>query len=292
MKIPAAWLTLDDGDNDPPRFLAYLAAALSGIDPAIEEILASPSNLRTQPEIDPLLTPLINHLAQIEHPFYLVLDDYHLVQDQVVHQMVSFLLDHRPTPMHLVISTRADPRCLWPGCAARSELLELRQADLCFTTQEAADFLNHTMGLQVSPEDTARLTARTEGWIAGLQMAALSMQNTDDIPGFITALTGSHHYFFDYLLEEILERQSPEIRRFLLYTSIVDQLSADLCDGPAQGATDTSPAHSSSAILNELDQANLFILPLDHERRWYRYHHLFSDLLQLDVGEDPSGAFG
>ena len=289
VKIPAAWLTLDESDNDPPRFLAYLAAALYGIDPAIEEILANPSNLRTQPEIGPLLTPLINALARLERPFYLVFDDYHLIKDQVVQQMVSFLLDHRPALMHLVISTRADPSLPLTRLRARSELLELRQADLCFTTQEAADFLNHTMGLQVLPEDTARVTARTEGWVAGLQMAALSMQNTDDIPGFITTLTGKHHYFFDYLLEEILERQSPEIRRFLLYTSIVDQLNEDLCAALLKEDPPASLAHSPSAILNELDQANLFILPLDHERCWYRYHHLFSDLLRLMLEKTHPG---
>lgn len=168
-------------------------------------------------------------------------------------------------------------------------MLELRQVDLCFTSHEAADFLSRTMNLQISPEDTTRITARTEGWIAGLQMAALSMQTTDNIPGLIATLSGSHAFIFDYLLEEILKQQPPEIRRFLLYTSIVDQLNTALCDALRMGESEASPKPSSSAILKTLDQANLFLLPLDHERRWYRYHHLFADLLRLMLGQNEPG---
>jgi len=274
------WISLDDGDNDPARFLTYLAAALRQIDPSIDEAMESKAGLYSQPEAETLLTPLINQIARVKHPFCLVLDDYHAIQNQEVHQIVSFMLEHRPTALHLVIATRADPPLPLARLRARSDMLELRLADLRFTMQEAADFLNHTMGLKISPDDVGRITKRTEGWIAGLQMAALSMQHAEDVSGFITAFTGSHHYIVDYLLEEILGRQSPEIRRFLLYTSILDQLTGPLCDALLEGEEETTPTRPASAILEELEHANLFILPLDHEQRWYRYHPLFAELLR------------
>jgi ATP/maltotriose-dependent transcriptional regulator MalT len=275
-----AWLSLDDGDNDPARFLAYLAAALRQVDPSIGEAMESKVGLYTQPEAESLLTPLINQIAQVKHPFCLILDDYHVIQNQEVHQIVSFMLEHRPPALHLVIATRADPPLPLARLRARSGMLELRLADLRFTMQEAADFLNSTMGLKISPDDVGRITRRTEGWIAGLQMAALSMQHTEDVSGFITAFTGSHHYIVDYLLGEILGRQSPEIRRFLLYTSILDLLTGPLCDALLEGEEETTPTRPASVILEELEHANLFILPLDHEQRWYRYHPLFAELLR------------
>ena len=228
--IPAAWFTLDDGDNDPPRFLAYLVSALTGIDPSAGDVFGSVLNFRDQPDFALLLTPLINHISQLKHPFYLVLDDYHLIQEQVVHQVVNFLVDHRPAPLHLVIATRADPPLPLAKLRARSEMLEFRLADLRFTSKEAADFLNRTMAMQISPTDIDSITTRTEGWIAGLQIAALSMQNIDDVSSFIASLAGSDYYIFDFLVKEILARQSPEIRQFLLYTSILDQFTALLCD--------------------------------------------------------------
>ena len=276
----ATWLSLDDSDNDPTRFLAYLEAAFRVIDPSIENDFESMFGFNTQPDVETLLTPLINHLCELNHPFCLVLDDYHLIQNQIVHQAVEFLLEHRPPALHMVIVTRADPPLPLARYRARSDMLELRMSDLRFSLEEAVDFLNHTMGLKVTPEDVARITKRTEGWIAGLQMAALSMQNTDDIPGFITNLTGTHHYIFDYLIEEILGQQSPEIHRFLLYTSILDQLTAPLCDALLEWEATSSPTRPSSVILEELEHANLFIIPLDHEQRWYRYHPLFSELLR------------
>ena len=184
----------------------------------------------TQPIVETFLTPLINHLCQLNHPFCFVLDDYHVIQNQVVHQTVEYLIEHRPPGLQLIIVTRADPPLPLARYRARSSMIELRLSDLRFSMEETADFLNHTMDLKVTPEDVARITKRTEGWIAGLQMAALSMQNTDDIPGFITNLTGTHHYIFDYLIEEILAQQSTEIHRFLTSTSILDQLTASLCD--------------------------------------------------------------
>jgi LuxR family transcriptional regulator, maltose regulon positive regulatory protein len=276
----STWLSLDDSDNDPIRFLAYLEAAFRVIDPSIQNEIENMFGFNTQPEVEALLTPLINHLYQLNHPSCLVLDDYHLIQNQIVHQAVEFLLEHRPSALQIVIVTRADPPLPLARYRARSEMLELRLSDLRFSLVEAADFLNHTMGLKVTPEDVARITKRTEGWIAGLQMAALSMQNTDDIPGFITSLTGTHHYIFDYLIEEILGQQSPEIHRFLLYTSILDQLTAPLCDALLEMEAESSPTRPSSVILEELEHANLFIIPLDHEQRWYRYHPLFSELLR------------
>jgi LuxR family maltose regulon positive regulatory protein len=280
LEFPVGWLFLDDKDNDPSRFLAYLTAIFREIDPSINEVSENPPGVNPQLDIEALLTPQINHLALLKKPCWVILDDYHVIQDQTVHQTVSFLLEHRPDPLHLIIATRADPPLPLARLRARSDMLELRMADLRFTVQEAADFLNHTMGLKVSPEDVARITRRTEGWIAGLQMAALSMQNSTDLSGFITAFTGSHHYIFDYLLEEILSQQSPLVHRFLLNTSILDQLTAPLCDALLDGDEVSSGSHSSSAILEELEHANLFIIPLDHEQRWYRYHPLFAELLR------------
>ena len=276
----ATWLSLDDNDNDPTRFLTYLAVAFRVIDPSIEEVYESTLGFNPQPDIDAFLTPLINHLSQLKQPICLILDDYHVIQNQSVHQGVSFLLENRPSALHMVIATRADPPLPLARLRARSDMLELRMADLRFTSQEAADFLNHTMGLKVTPEDVVRITKRTEGWIAGLQMAALSMQNSDDIPGFITNLTGTHHYIFDYLIEEILGQQSTEIHHFLLYTSILDQFTAPLCDALLKEDEKSSPTRPSSVILEELEHANLFIIPLDHEQRWYRYHPLFAELLR------------
>ena len=280
IEFSTSWLSLDDRDNDPSRFLVYLDAAFRGIDPSIDEAFESTLGFTQQPEVEAHLTRLINHLDQVKDPFCLILDDYHVIQNQIIHHALSFLLEHRPAVLHLIIATRADPPLPLARLRAKSDMLELRQTDLRFTNQEAADFLNHTMGLKISSEDVARITKRTEGWIAGLQMAALSMQSTNDVSGFITAFTGSHHYVFDYLLEEILRRQSPEIHRFLLYTSILDQLTGPLCDALLDADEESTPSRPSSVILEELEHANLFIIPLDHEQRWYRYHPLFSELLR------------
>jgi LuxR family maltose regulon positive regulatory protein len=277
---PAAWISLDDGDNDPSRFLAYLVAALRRIDPSMPDGLEAVTDLNPGHDFEADLTTLINHFAERKQPFCLVLDDYHVIRNQTVHQLISFLLEHRPKPLKLVISTRADPPLPLARLRARSCLSELRPADLRFTTQEATDFLDYTMNLSVSEEDVNRLTMRTEGWIAGLQIAALSMQDTPDIPGFIRNLTGSHHYIFDYLLEEILERQSSEVQRFLLYTSILEQLTGPLCDAMLECDQTAVSDHPSSLMLEELEHANLFIIPLDQEQHWYRYHPLFAELLR------------
>jgi LuxR family maltose regulon positive regulatory protein len=285
----AAWFSLDEGDNHPARFMAYLAAAFQKINPAVAEVLEEALQLSSLPEFEELLTPLVNQLAKEQHPFCLVLDDYHLIQNQTVHKMVSFLLDHRSGALRLVVATRADPPLPLARLRARGEMLELRQAELCFTVQEAADFLNRTMELQISAENTAQITERTEGWIAGLQLAALSMQNSRDITRFIATLTGSQHYIYDYLLEEILQRQPEEIKRFLVNTSILEQLNAPLCDAMFTGDQVSSPNRPSEVILDELEHANLFIIPLDHERSWYRYHPLFADLLRSHLQKHDAG---
>jgi LuxR family maltose regulon positive regulatory protein len=289
VEIPTAWLALDEGDNDPPRFLTYLATALAGIVPSIGEFFDRMENFRVQPDIDVLLTPLVNHLAQLKRPFYLILDDFHLIHNQTVHQILNFLLNHRPSPMHLVIATRADPSLPLARLRARSELLELRLSDLRFTNKEAADFLNHTMELQISPTDVASITTRTEGWIAGLQIAALSMQNIEDVSSFIASLSGSDYYIFDFLVKEILVRQSHEIQQFLLYTSILDQLCAPLCDALLTDDGDSAPPRPSSVVLQELENANLFLIPLDDEHRWFLYHNLFSDMLRLILEQTHPG---
>jgi LuxR family maltose regulon positive regulatory protein len=252
-KQTIAWVSIDSGDNDPVRFWAYVIASLQSAFSSVGSILPE---IRTSPNLplnETLITELINEIDKLSQPLILVLDDYHIIETQAIHDGLSFLLEHAPHHFHIVIATRADPPLPLARLRARSDMLELRQADLRFTLQEAVDFLNHSMGLQISPEDVARITTRTEGWIAGLQIAALSMQNTDDVSGFITAFTGSHHYIFDYLLEEILGRQSLEIRRFLLYTSVLDQLTAPLCDALLKGDADSSPTRSSFVILEELD---------------------------------------
>ena len=276
---PAAWLSLDEGDNDLTRFLSYLVAALQQIEPAFgadvadalrSSGIASPG---TPPPVEMALTLLINALASIPDPFILVLDDYHLIQSAGVHQALSTLLDNRPRRMHIVIATRVDPPLRLARLRAQAQLGELRAADLRFTSAEAASFLNEIMGLGLSSEQVGALEKHTEGWIAGLQLAALSMRERDDVAGFIETFGGSHRFVLDYLTEEVLSRQSAETKSFLLKTAVLDRLTAPLCD-VITGRSD------SQQILEALDAANLFVIPLDDERLWYRYHHLFADLLR------------
>ncbi len=292
--LPFAWFALDEGDNDPSRFLTYLAAALHQMGVSFEADFDGAVQALQPPQSETYLTQLVNQFAQTS-PFWLVLDDYHVIQNQGVHQVINFLLEHRPSPCHLVLITRADPPLPLARLRVRAQMVELRLADLRFRLAEATDFLNHTMGLKLTSEEVEHLMARTEGWIAGLQMAALALQtigsqgldaqdklpvqNAEEISNFITTLTGSHHYIFDYLLEEVLARQAPEIRRFLLFTSILDQLTPSLCDALLVDDAST-PLNSSVFLLETLERLNLFILPVDATRQWYRYHALFADLLR------------
>ena len=272
---PIAWLSLDKGDNEPARFWAYVVAALqtvlggNGRSVALDfsPVPSDPAGLET------MVVDLINTVAgAAQRRFALVLDDYHLITTEQIGDLLWFLLDSLPPQMHLILSSRSDPS--WPlaRLRARGELTELRAPDLRFTAAESAAFLNDIMGLELSAGDIDRLENRTEGWIAGLQMAALSMQGRHDLPGFISALSGSNRFIMDYLLEEVLDRQSPERRTFLLKTSILRGLTPSLCDAVTGG-------DDGRTMLNQLENNNLFLIPQDDMRRWYRYHHLFGSLL-------------
>jgi LuxR family maltose regulon positive regulatory protein len=281
---PVTWLSLDGGDNDPACFLAYLAAALQTIAANIGAGVLAVLQAPQPPPIESILIALLNEITTIPDDFVLVLDDYHVIDSKPVDEALTFLLEHLPPQMHLVITTREDPHLPLARLRARGQLTELRAADLRFTPTEATDFLNQVMDLSLSAEDISALETRTEGWIAGLQFAALalrgplSMQGQKGATGFIQSFTGSHHFVLDYLVEEVLQQQSESIQTFLLRTSILDRLCGPLCD-----AVLGSPSASGQETLEYLERANLFIVPLDNERRWYRYHHLFADVLRMHL---------
>ena len=270
---PLAWIALDEDDNDSSRFLSYLVAALQTIEADIGEAALLSLRSPQPPPIESLLTALINEVAAIPNDFALVLDDYHVIEAEPVHDAVTFLLEHMPPQMHLIIASRTDPPLPLSRLRTRGQLTEIRAADLRFTPEEARAFLRDVMALELSTRDIEALEERTEGWIAGLQLAALSMQDREDISGFIAAFTGSNRYVLDYLAEEVLQKQPERVQTFLLQTSILDRLSGALCDAVTGGA-------DGQAMLERLEQANLFTIPLDQQRRWYRYHHLFSDFLR------------
>src|SRR5215216_1241455 len=274
---PTAWLSLDEGDNDPARFLAYLIAALQQIAPNIGAEVMGLLQSPQPPPAASILTDLLNEITAIPDHFILVLDDYHVIDSKTIDQALSFLLEHQPPQVHLVIVTREDPDLPLARLRAQGQLTELRAAGLRFTASEAAEFLNTVMGLNLSAADIASLEDRTEGWIAGLQLAALSMQGSKDTANFIKSFTGSHHFVMDYLVEEVLQQQPESVQTFLLRTSILDRLCGSLCDAVL---LDASGSASGQETLEYLERANLFLVPLDNERRWYRYHHLFADLLR------------
>src|SRR5438874_4914579 len=284
---PTAWLSLDEGDNDPTRFLTYLVAALQTIAANIGEGVLGVLQSSQPPPSEAILTALLNEITTLPDHFVLVLDDYHVIDAKPVDIALTYLVEHLPPQMHLVIATREDPQLPLARLRAQGQLIELRAADLRFTPSEAAEFLNQVMGLNLSAQDIAALEARTEGWIAGLQLAALSMQGHKDATGFIRSFTGSHHFVMDYLVEEVLQQQSESVQTFLLRTSILDRLCGPLCDAVLLG-------HSASGqeTLEYLEQANLFIVPLDNERRWYRYHHLFADLLRQRLHQRSASSPG
>jgi LuxR family transcriptional regulator, maltose regulon positive regulatory protein len=284
---PAAWLSMDEGDNDPTRFLAYFVAALQTIAPDIGEgvlgVLGSPQ----PPPIESILTALLNEIDTVPDDFVLVLDDYHVIDGSAVEEALSFVLEHLPPGMHLVIATREDPQLPLARLRARGQLSEVRADDLRFTPDEAAEFLNEAMGLSLSKEDIAALETRTEGWIAGLQLAALSMRGLADATSFIKSFTGTHHFVLDYLVEEVLGQQSESVQTFLLRTSILERLCGPLCD-----AVVSDPSASGQETLEYLERANLFLVPLDDERRWYRYHHLFAELLRQRLHQSAASSMG
>jgi LuxR family maltose regulon positive regulatory protein len=278
---PAAWLSLDESDNDSARFLIYLINAVQKISPdfgaGLLDVLQSPQ----PPPIESILTALLNEITTIPDAFILVLDDYHMIDTRSIDNALTFLVEHLPPQMHLVITTREDPALPLPRLRARIQLTELRAADLRFTPSEAAEFLDQVMELPLSAEDIAALEDRTEGWIAGLQLAALSMRGHQDVSGFIRAFAGDNRYIVDYLIEEVLQRQPEAVRNFLLQTSILDRLSGSLCDVVTE-------QKESSARLEDLQRGNFFLIPLDDGRHWYRYHHLFADVLRMHLtAEQP-----
>jgi ATP/maltotriose-dependent transcriptional regulator MalT len=276
IKRPTAWLSLDEGENNPTRFLTYLVAALQTIAPRLGEGVLNALQSPQPPPTDVLLTALLNELTTIKDPFVLVFDDYHVIAAKAVDQVLSYLVTHLPPQVHLIIATREDPSLPLARLRARDYVTELRAADLRFTPSEAAAFLNQVMGLTLSDQDIAALERRTEGWIAGLQFAALAMQGHQDTARFISSFTGSHHFVLDYLVEEVLGQQEAHVQAFLLRTSILERMSGPLCD-----AVVLDSSASGQATLEYLERANLFIIPLDNERGWYRYHHLFAELLRL-----------
>ena len=274
-----AWLSLDESDTEPGVFWTYLIGALRTAAPGVgATALASLEGPQPSPT-DLVLATLLNELDTLPREIVLVLDDYHLVDSLDVQEGMTFLLEHLPSQIHLVITTRADPALPLARLRGRGELVEIRAADLRFTPDEAAAYLNEVMGLDLAAGDVAALEARTEGWIAALQLAALSMQGRDDIAGFIAGFAGDDRYIVDYLVEEVLRRQPDGVRSFLLQTSILDRLSGPLCDA-VTGNDD------GRAMLAVLDRANLFLLALDDRRHWYRYHRLFADVLRAHLEEE------
>jgi LuxR family maltose regulon positive regulatory protein len=269
---PAAWLSLDEGDNDPARFLSYFVAALRTIAPSMGEGVLDALGSPQSPPTESILTALLNEMAALAEDSVFVLDDYHVIHATAVDDALTFLLEHLPPRVKLVIATREDPPLPIARMRARGQLSELRAADLRFILTEAAGFLEGAMGLKLSAEEMAALEERTEGWIAGLQLAALSMRGREDVGEFIRAFAGDNRYIVDYLTEEVLGSQSDRIRSFLLSTSILDRLSGPLCDA-------VTGQEGGNARLEALERGNFFVVPLDDKRRWYRYHHLFADVL-------------
>jgi LuxR family maltose regulon positive regulatory protein len=278
---PAAWLELSEGESDLARFLAYLVAAVQTVAPAIGAGVLTLLQSGQPPPPESIVTALLNDLTTIQDQFVLVLDDYHVIDAKPVDQALTYLVDHLPPQMHVVIAAREDPQLPLARLRARGHLTELRAADLRFTPSEAAAFLTQVMGLSLSAQDIARLADRTEGWIAGLQLAALSLQGQQDVAGFIRAFAGDHRYIVDYLVEEVLERQPGPVRNFLVQTSILDRLSGPLCDA-------VTGQHGGNERLLALERGNFFVVPLDDKRHWYRYHHLFADVLSAHLlAEQP-----
>ena len=282
------WLSIDKGDNDRVQFLAYIIAALNQIDrldPSFGRAAMSMLGSQQPPPNETILNSLINEIDAISAKLLLVLDDYHLIETQSIHDALTYLIEHLAPHVHLVIVSRQDPPLPLSRLRASDQLTDLRATDLRFTSSEAAEFLNSVMGLNLSAEEIRKLETRTEGWVTGLQLAAISMRGCEDATIFINSFTGSHHLILDYLIEEVLDRQSANVQTFLLSTAVLNRLTASLCDAVAD-------QEESQEILETLERANLFIIPLDNDRNWYRYHHLFQDLLRqrLDRTQRAKGA--
>ena len=282
---PVAWLSLDAGDNDPARFWRHAVAALDGARPGIGERVAPLLGPPASVSFGPLVTALVNELADQprEDDLLLVLDDYHLVSSEPVHASVGFLLEHRPPRLHLVLASRSDPPLPLARLRGRGQLAELRATELRFTFEEAAALLREAADPGLPDAVAAALAARTEGWAAGLQLAGLSLRGQADAAGFVAAFTGSHRHILDFLAEQVLDRQDEELRAFLLETSVLERLSGPLCDAVTGRA-------GSQALLDQVERAGLFLMPLDEVRGWWRYHHLFADLLRARLEQQPGRA--
>jgi LuxR family maltose regulon positive regulatory protein len=271
-----AWVSLDEGDNDPTRFWVYVVEALRTVEPSVG-VAALEALRRTSADLYRMvLASLLNELRAVDSQLVLVLDDYHLVTNATCHQTLTFFLDHLPVNVHVVVSTRADPPLPLARMRARGELAEIRVAELRFTQQEASALLNGSMGLQLATDDVQRLAVRTEGWAAGLYLAGLSLRGRKDPSAFIASFQGDNRHIADYLAAEVLACQPDQVRSFLLRTSVLERLSGPLCDAVLE-------AEGSAGVLRELERSNQFLVPLDDHRVWYRYHHLFAELLRLDL---------
>ncbi len=267
------WLSLDAADSDPARFFTYLLAALQAAEAAVGRTVQAMLQSAQPPAPEALLGSLINDLASAPCPIVLVLDDYHLIQALAVHEQLAFLIEHQPPQLRVVLATREDPPLPLARLRARGQIVEIRQSDLQFTLPEAAEFLRQTATVELTPPDVDQLHHRTEGWIAGLQLAALSLHRSDDVQRLLASLSGTHRFIVDYLIDEVYGTQPADVQAFLLATAILDRFTAALC----QAVTEQT---DSGRLLRALEQANLFLVPLDESRQWYRYHHLFADLLR------------
>lgn len=273
---PVSWLSLDEGDNSPARFWAYFIAALQTLSPELGRSAQQFLSARPSPPMQSILAVLLNEIHDFEQPFVHIFDDYHAVENGEIDDGLAYLIEHQPPNLHLVIITRIDPALPLSRLRVRDQLVEIRANDLRFSVQESTAFLKQVMGLELSAEQIAALEARTEGWAAGLQIAALSLQGHADIPGFIRAFSGSHRHILGYLADEVLSRQPKDTLDFLLRTSILDRLCGSLCDA-------VTGASNGQVILERLEQANLFITSLDYQGEWYRYHHLFAEVLRAHL---------
>jgi LuxR family maltose regulon positive regulatory protein len=281
--VPLAWVALDAADNDPVRFWSYTLSALDGLAPGAAAAALALLQAPQSPPIELVLTSVLNALSGTPTEMVLALDDYHVIAERAIHQGVGFLLEHMPPQLHLLLASRADPSLALARLRASGAVIELRAADLRFTAPEAAQFLTDVMGLPLDTAAVEALEARTEGWIAGLQLAALSLQGrpADAMAAFIAAFTGSHRHVVDYLVEEVLERQAPAVQTFLLRTSILDRLCAPLCAAVLETEEEQEGTDADcQRVLEGLERGNVFVVALDEERQWYRYHHLFADVLR------------
>ncbi len=285
LDCPSTWLSLDEGDNDPVRFLSYLVAALQKLDERIGQVVQGSLGAPQLPAVESLVTVLINDLASIACPFVLVLDEYDTIHAEAIHEAIEFLIEHQPPPLRLVLVTRQDPPLPLPRLRVRRQVAEICEDDLRFTLDESAAFLCRALGTELDAASVTALDARTEGWIAGLQLAALSLRGrtAHRISDLVNHFSGSHRHVIDYLADEVLNQQTDELRTFLCQTSILQRLSASLCDA-VTGRVD------SKEVLRQLDQGNLFLIPLDDHREWYRYHRLFADFLRTELDSETEAA--